>query len=56
MGVALSLSTMAAAGCGNMVSDVLGIGISNQIEVRFQLAWLRVLRVLTLHRAAPARL
>ena len=34
MGGALSLSTMAAAGCGNMVSDVLGIGISGQIEVR----------------------
>ena len=32
VGVALGLSTMAAAGCGNMVSDVLGIGISNQIE------------------------
>jgi hypothetical protein len=32
VGVALSLSTMAAAGCGNMVSDVLGIGISGQIE------------------------
>jgi hypothetical protein len=34
VGVALSLSTMAAAGCGNMVSDVLGIGISGQIEAR----------------------
>ena len=34
VGGALSLSTMAAAGCGNMVSDVLGIGISGQIEVR----------------------
>ena len=33
VGGALSLSTMAAAGCGNMVSDVLGIGISGQIEV-----------------------
>ena len=34
VGVALGLSTMAAAGCGNMVSDVLGIGISGQIEAR----------------------
>ena len=33
VGGALRLSTMAAAGCGNMVSDVLGIGISGQIEV-----------------------
>jgi tRNA-specific adenosine deaminase 1 len=32
VGVALGLSTMAAAGCGNMVSDVLGIGISGWIE------------------------
>ena len=32
VGVALSLSTMAAAGCGNMVSDVVGIGLSGWIE------------------------
>lgn len=53
VGVALSLSTMAAAGCGNMVSDVLGIGISNQIEVSC-LRGVLWLCALTQHRAAPA--
>jgi hypothetical protein len=33
IGVALSLSTMAAAALGNILSDVFGISASDQIEV-----------------------
>ncbi len=32
-GSALVISTMAAAALGNWVSDVLGLGVSNTIEV-----------------------
>lgn len=32
-GVALGLSTMAAAGLGNLISDLAGLGIADQIEV-----------------------
>ena len=32
LGVGLGLSTMAAAGFGNTVSDVVGIGLSSKIE------------------------
>ena len=32
LGVGLGLSTMAAAACGNTVSDIVGIGLSNKIE------------------------
>jgi hypothetical protein len=33
-GSMLHISTMAAAGLGNLCSDVLGLGLSNSIEVR----------------------
>lgn len=33
-GAKLGLSTLAAAGLGNMVSDVSGVSMANRIEVR----------------------
>lgn len=36
IGAVFHLSTMAAAGLGNLFSDVLGLGLSNTIEVRCQ--------------------
>ena len=57
MGVALGLSTMAAAGCGNMVSDVLGIGISGWIEARtMQAAHSNALFTLAITALLPIRL
>ena len=37
IGVALGVSTMAAAGLGNMVSDVAGVGLQGVIEQKFNL-------------------
>ena len=33
IGAAFALSTMAAAGLGNLISDIAGVGVSNHIEV-----------------------
>jgi hypothetical protein len=33
-GVRLGLSTLASAGLGNLVADVIGVGAANGIEVR----------------------
>jgi hypothetical protein len=32
LGAAFALSTMAAAGLGNLLSDIAGVGFSNKIE------------------------
>ncbi|GBG31141.1 cAMP and cAMP-inhibited cGMP 3',5'-cyclic phosphodiesterase 10A [Hondaea fermentalgiana] len=36
LGVAFGISTMAAAGLGNLVSDVLGLGVGGMVEERFE--------------------
>jgi Transmembrane protein 65 len=32
-GIAFGMSTMAAAGFGNILSDIAGLGVADQIEV-----------------------
>lgn len=34
LGTMFHISTMAAAGLGNLISDVMGLGLSNSIEVK----------------------
>ena len=46
-GAKLGLSTLAAAGLGNMVSDVAGVSMANRIEVSFQILQRSVLAMWT---------
>jgi tRNA-specific adenosine deaminase 1 len=35
LGVALGITTLAAAGLGNLISDVVGLGLADTIEVTY---------------------